>query len=207
MKVNESTHKVHVKARENNRQSICEHDEEFNEIDQSCKGVIGAFGQKKLRIIDANCNFVEREEEQGNRTVFNKYVKLAIERNEAIAATDASVKDRIMEGVWEIEDDHGRMSMCGRIWSRNWNKSTDLATEAATLLDLFEAKEISMRGHDNGKITTHTDCIKAWEMVAANSSKASQLEGDAGSIVSRIIEIESKSKIDFEHAHINAKKI
>ena len=33
-------------------------------------------------------------------------MKLAIERNEAIAATDASAKDGIMAGTWKIEDGH-----------------------------------------------------------------------------------------------------
>ena len=44
-------------------------------------------------------------------------------------------------------------------------------------------------------------------MVAADGLKASQLAGDGSSIVSGIIEIESKSKIDFEHVHVNTKKI
>ena len=44
-------------------------------------------------------------------------------------------------------------------------------------------------------------------MVVAGISKVSQLAGYGGSIVSRIIEIESKSKIYFEHAHMSTKKI
>ena len=44
-------------------------------------------------------------------------------------------------------------------------------------------------------------------MVVADGLKASQLEGNGDSIVSRIIEIESKSKIDFEHVHVNTKNI
>ena len=67
---------------------------------------IGAFGQNKLRIIDANCNFIEREEEEDNRTVFNEDIKLKIERKEAIATKDASVKDANMAGVWKIEEDY-----------------------------------------------------------------------------------------------------
>ena len=41
----------------------------------------------------------------------------------------------------------------------------------------------------------------------ADRSKASQLSGGGGSIFSRIIEIESKSNIEFEHAHVRTKKI
>ena len=64
------------------------------------------------------------------------------------------------------------------------------------MLDLVEAVEINMRGCDEVKI-----------MVAARILKSSQLAGDRGSVVSRIIEIESKSKIDFEYIHVNNKKV
>ena len=112
-----------------------------------------------------------------------------------------------MVGLWNIEDHYEHVSMCGRSWSRNWNKSTALGTEAATLLCLVEVVEINMRGCDEVKINIYTDCRKVWEMVAADGLKSSQLAGDGGSIVSRIIEIESKSKIDFEYIHVNNKKV
>ena len=107
-----------------------------------------------------------------------------------------------MSGVWKIEDDYELVSMCGISWHRNWNKNTCLAAKAATLLDLSETVEINMRGNVKGKITINEDCRKPWEMVSADSLKVSQLEGDVGTIFSRIIEIESKSKIDFEHVHV-----
>ena len=47
---------------------------------------------EKLRIIDENSNFIEREEKQGNITVFNKDIKIATERNEAMEVTGASFK-------------------------------------------------------------------------------------------------------------------
>ena len=65
-----------------------------------------------------------------------------------------------MAGVWKIEDCYEHVPMCGRSWSRNWNKNTSLATEVVTLLSSFEAVEIGMRRHDEGKITIHTDCRK-----------------------------------------------
>ena len=87
--------------------------------------------------------------------------------------------------------------MSGRGWSRNWNKNTALAAEGATLLDLVEVVEINMRGYDEVKITMQAYCRKVWEMATANGLKASKLSGDGGSIISRIIEIESKSKFNF----------
>ena len=91
--------------------------------------------------------------------------------------------------------------------SRNWSENRALATEEAKSLDLVDSVEIKMRGHDEVKITIHADCRKAWEMVVNYGLKISQIEGDGGSTVSRIIEIESKSEIDFEHIHVNTKKI
>ena len=47
-------------------------------------------------MIDENSNFIKREEDQGNIKGFNDIIKLAIKGNEAIAATDAALKDRLM---------------------------------------------------------------------------------------------------------------
>ena len=44
-------------------------------------------------------------------------------------------------------------------------------------------------------------------MVVANGTQSTQLVEDEGSIVISITEIESKSKIIFEPAHVNSKKI
>ena len=72
MKGNDSEHEACAKARENNRQRTHEHKKDWNEIDQSCEGVIGAFAQNKLRIVDAKCNFIERHEEEGNILFLNE---------------------------------------------------------------------------------------------------------------------------------------
>ena len=89
--------------------------------------------------------------------------KLAIEKNEDTAATDTSVKDGIMEGVWKIEEDFEHVSMCGRSWSRNWNKSTCLVAKSAKLLDLVKSVDVSMKGHDEGQIKIHIGYGKAWD--------------------------------------------
>ena len=66
-----------------------------------------------------------------------------------------------MVGAQNIEDEHECTSLCGRSWSRNWNKNTELAAEAATLLDIVDAVEINMRGYDEGKIKINADFRKA----------------------------------------------
>ena len=88
-------------------------------------------------------------------------MRLVIERNESIEATNASVKHVIIASVWKIEDDYECVSMCGRSWCRDRNKNTALAAEPSTLLDLVDAVEINMRGHDEGKIKINTDFRKS----------------------------------------------
>ena len=51
---------------------------------------------------------------------------------------------------------------------------------------------------EEGKILINMDCRKVWELLTSEILKASQLSGDGGSIVIRIIELESKSKIELE---------
>ena len=88
--------------------------------------MIGVFVNDKLRIVDKNCNFQEMIQEEVIRIVFSEDIKQAIVKNEAIAATDASVKDGIMASVWEIEDLYECMSKINSIRSKNWMKNTVL---------------------------------------------------------------------------------
>ena len=62
-----------------------------------------------------------------------------------------------------------------------------------------------MRGHDEVKIKTHTDCRKVWDLLTSDKLKASQFAEDGGSIISRVTELERKTKIKFEHTHVETK--
>ena len=72
--------------------------------------------------------------------------------------------------------------------TKKWRKNTVMAAEATTLLELVKYVEHNMRGYDEGKIITHTDCRKAWELLTCDNVKLSQLSGDGGSIISKKIE-------------------
>ena len=100
-------------------------------------------------------------------------MRRAIEQKEVIEATDASVVNGVMVGVWTLKDYCECVEDRGSIWSRNWNKNTPLAAEAVILLALVNVLERNMRGHEEGKIKTHIDYKKAWEMVTSDSLKAS----------------------------------
>ena len=44
-----------------------------------------------------------------------------------------------------------------------------------------------------------------WELWTSKKIKASQLAGDGGSIISKIIDLESKTKIEFEYVHVTTR--
>ena len=77
--------------------------------------------------------------------------------------------------------------MSNRIKFRHWRKNTAMAVKAIILLYLVEAVEYNMRGHNEGKIITCTDCRKAWESLTYEKVKASQFAGDGRSTISKII--------------------
>ena len=102
----------------------------------------------------------------------------------------------MLKDYWDCVEDKGS------IWSRKWNNNIPLAAEAAILFALVNVVERNMRGHEEGKIKTHIDCKKIWEMVTSERLKSSKLAGHRGSIISKILEVERKSNIEFEHVHI-----
>ena len=46
------------------------------------------------------------------------------------------------------------------------------------------------------------DCKRVWVMVTSGKLEASQFSGHKGSIISKILEVEKKSNIEFEHVHV-----
>ena len=70
------------------------------------------------------------------------------------------------------------------------------------LIMQVNAVEINMRGCEEGKIKMHIDCKKEWEMITSDSLKASQLAGDGGSIISKILKVERNSHVEFEYVHV-----
>ena len=62
-----------------------------------------------------------------------------------------------------------------------------------------------MRGHNEGKIKACADFYNVQELLIADKLKAKTFAGDGRSIISRIIELESKTKIEFEYEHVKTK--
>ena len=107
-----------------------------------------------------------------------------------------------MSGVWIIEDFYECAAISNSIWSRNWKKNKTLTVEALAVLDLVDAAAKSTKGVTGDKFVTHSDCRKSWELLISEKLKASQVAGDEISTIFRIIELERKSKIEFECMHV-----
>ena len=100
VKENNNVYKVYKKVSENNGQNKCEHEKEDKKIEERSEGTIGVHGNDELLILGTNRNFQAMIQEDAIRIVFSEEIKQPIVENEEIAATDASVKDGIMTGVW-----------------------------------------------------------------------------------------------------------
>ena len=72
VKVNNDACKVNAKVNENNRQSAYKYENKCDEIEEQSKGLIGVFINNKLIIIDDNCNFTCRRQEDVSRFFFNE---------------------------------------------------------------------------------------------------------------------------------------
>ena len=129
----------------------------------------------------------------------------AIVNKEVIAAADTSVKEINMTGCWRIEDDYETLTACNFIQSRKWGRNEALAVEALIVLDLVDAVVHYMKSSEEVKIVTHMDCRKVWKLLTSKTLKVSQLAGDGGSIISKIIELENKTKAEFEHVYATMK--
>ena len=94
------------KISENNRQIHYQCEDECNEIEEQSACVIFVFTNNKLRVIDENNGFQEKNQEEVNIIILDDEVKKAIESKEAIEAIYASVKERNMTGVQRTEDSY-----------------------------------------------------------------------------------------------------
>ena len=64
-----------MQKNENNSQNKCEYEKETDEIEHNSEGLIGAFANNTLRIIDINCNFHDMHQEVVRRFECNDEIK------------------------------------------------------------------------------------------------------------------------------------
>ena len=90
--------------------------------------------------------------------------------------------------------------------SSEWIQNTSVASGALITLDLVKIVAHNIGKVDAGLLNTHTDCKVEWELLTADRLKASQCALDAGSEISKIIEIENKRNIQFECMYVRTKQ-
>ena len=74
-------------------------------------------------------------------------------------------------------------------------ENTALSAEAFIVLNLVDALAQNMKESEERNILTSMDFRKVCELLTSDALKSIRITGDSGSIVSRIIELEIKSKI------------
>ena len=88
---------------------------------------------------------------------FNDTIVEAIQRGEAYAASDASVKNGRMARVWIIKNLEEEELLKHNIYHKDWSENTVVGAEAITLLALIETVCKKGRGIETGKITIGVD--------------------------------------------------
>ena len=92
------------------------------------------------------------------------------------------------------------------VLSDTWKCKTAQSAEALKVLDLVETTARSMKNENEGMLTTHVDFKVAWEMLTDCTLKANQRAMDGGSISSKTLEIERKSKLKLEYVPVKTSK-
>ena len=129
-------HDEHVHDESNFRRKAHVCDCKKEKLSVNFYGLIGTFKNGALRITYNGKDFISEDTIEEEVKKLSDDVIQAIENNEAIAATDASVNDEIMTGAWIIEDDY-RINRCKSEWvSNQWIQNTVIAAEAMIMLDL-----------------------------------------------------------------------
>ena len=114
-----------------------------------------------------------------------------------IAATDASGKDRKMEGAQTITNAQGDV-LVNRTYHEIWNNNSNMTAEALTLLELIKAIEQKSRNTNGGRIETNLDCRQAQKKIVKNVVKPNHVVGDTGSEIAAIKKSISRMAISIE---------
>ena len=74
-----------------------------------------------------------------------------------------------------------------------------VASEDLIILDLAHTVTQNIGKDYSGSTNMCTDCKIVWQILTVDRLKSNQCALDGGSIISRIFEIESNNKVQFEH--------
>ena len=90
-------------------------------------------------------------------------------------------------------------------WSNKWNQSTVLAAESIIALDLLSTFVYNMKTSEEGKLRICVVYRKSWDLLIAVTTKPSQHSWDGGAIMSQMLSLKKKLKVEFDHANFKIK--
>ena len=89
--------------------------------------------------------------------------------------------------------------------SNQWINNAVMAAEAMIMLDLVTTVVRIIGTKGRGKLKVFTDCKAMCDVLILDRTKASPFSLDGGGIISKIIQLENDSDIEFEHAHVKTR--
>ena len=103
------------------------------------------FIEGKLYVIEEHTYFIEEDVKISNdKTLYDDIIK-AMGNNEAISATDVSVKESHIGGYWKFSDEFDLAENKNIIWSNKWNHNILLAAKSLPVLDLVQIVVSNMK--------------------------------------------------------------
>ena len=129
---------------------------------------------------------VHMEETEIRYFPFNNEITKSIQENKAVAATDASVKDDEMGGVWMLTDTKRTFEISNELYHKRWGDNTPGVAEFLVLLELITVIERRGRHISNGKITIGFDNKKHHRNIVNEVNKSNVYALEAGAEISEI---------------------
>jgi len=122
---------------------------------------------------------------------FNDEITKSIEQRTAVAATDASVKNDQMSGVWIMADKEKTFQISNEIYHKRWRDNTAGAAEVIVMLELLTVLERRGKHIKEGCITIGFDNRRQYKNIVNRIHKSNVYAMEAGSGISSI-----KNKLD-----------
>jgi len=132
--------------------------------------------------------YTHHEQSEPQYYPFDEETTESIQSCEAVAATDASVKDGMMGGRWIMSNTQRTFELSGELFHKEWNENTAGVAEVITLLELITVLERRGRHINEGCIEIGFDNKKQYHRLMSKMSKSNMWAQEAGAEVAMIKE-------------------
>ena len=153
---------------------------------------------KPNKSLVTHCMFPPQWIESNNNieVPFNYLTTRCIEQRNAVAATDASVKDHCMGGWWILTSKDKSFKLEKGLFSRNWEDNSSGCAEVIVLLELMTVLEEKGRHIMEGEVTIGFDCKKAHKKIIKEILKSNEYAKEARSEIAMIKKLLDKIKFN-----------